>query len=265
MIDEIAPLTLEIEGSIARIRFTQPGILNAITMPLAEALFAAAREIAAAPDVRAVLISGDGRAFMAGGDLVYLREAGKARAEGEASALILRFHEAVRRITSLPMPVLAVIHGAAAGAGLSLALACDFTIAAAGCRLVFAYSQIGASPDGGLSWSLPRMVGLRRALDIAFLNQKIGAAEAKELGLVNRVAEDAALAEASEAFVQELASLPTRAFAQTKALMRGAFERGWSDQLDAEHEAFRACTRTDDFHEGVGAFFERRPPHFQGR
>jgi len=171
----------------------------------------------------------------------------------------------MERLTDLPFPVLASVHGAVAGAGISLMLACDFAIAADDCRFVFAYSSIAACPDGGMSWSLPRILGLRRALDFAFLETTMNTAEAERHGLVNRLGPLAELPAQTDQIAAKLAAAPTAAFRETRKLMRGSFERSWKEQLAAEHDGFITCTKTGDFHEGIGAFFERRQAAFKGR
>jgi 2-(1,2-epoxy-1,2-dihydrophenyl)acetyl-CoA isomerase len=161
--------------------------------------------------------------------------------------------------------VIASVHGAVAGAGLSLALACDFAIAAEGTRFTFAYANIGASCDLSGSWSLPRLVGLRKALEIALLGQPLDAAEALRLGLVNRVVPEAELETQTLALAQRLASGPAQSIAQMKRLMRISFEHDLRGQLDAERSAFLACATGADFAEGVDAFIAKRPPRFGGR
>lgn len=255
---------LERKGPIVRLKLNQPKSLNAITFAMAEVLEPMLAKLADDPEVRVLVISGEGRAFMAGGDLVYLKEAGPERASREASKLITRLHATLEQLAALPFPVLASVHGAVAGAGIGLMLAADFAIAAEDCRFVYAYSQIGASPDGGTSWSLPRMLGQRRALDFAFLDTTMNAAEAERVGLVNRVVAPGDLAVHTDQIAAKLAAAPTASFRETKRLMRQSFERGWTDQLQAEHDGFVACTRTHDLHEGVAAFFERRQPDFKG-
>jgi 2-(1,2-epoxy-1,2-dihydrophenyl)acetyl-CoA isomerase len=258
-------ILLERQGPIARLKFNQPKSLNAISLAAVEALDDLLKKLSDDPEIRVLVISGEGRAFMAGGDLGYLKEAGPEGAPRQASNLITKLHATMERLTDLPFPVVASVHGAVAGAGISLMLACDFAIAADDCRFVFAYSSIAACPDGGMSWSLPRMLGLRRALDFAFLDTTMNAAEAERHGLVNRVVAPAELAIHTDQIAAKLAAAPTTAFRETRRLMRGSFERSWKEQLKAEHDGFVACTKTGDFHEGIAAFFDRRQASFKGR
>ncbi|SDM11174.1 2-(1,2-epoxy-1,2-dihydrophenyl)acetyl-CoA isomerase [Oryzisolibacter propanilivorax] len=168
-------------------------------------------------------------------------------------------------LQQLDAPVIAQVHGAAAGAGMSLMLMCDFVLAAEGTKFNLAYINLGTSCDVGASWALPRLVGLRPALEIALLGDALNADEALRLGLVNRVLPAAELEGAAQALAERLAAGPTRAYGQMRRLLRGSLERGLDAQLQAEAEAFDTCARTQDLREGIEAFFERRKPVFSGR
>ena len=248
------------DGDIVRLQFNRPAQLNALDRATAQAFAQACRDIASDQSVRAVIIGGAGRAFTAGGDLAELR----ADPSGAAIGLIGPMHEAVVLLAEMRAPVIASLHGAVAGAGLSLALACDFAIAAEGTHFTLAYVNIGASCDLAGSWSLPRLVGLRKALEIALLGQPLDAAEALRLGLVNRVVPQAELDAQTLALAQRLASGPAQSIAQMKRLMRISFEHDLRGQLDAERAAFLRCAATHDFAEGLDAFLARRPPRFGG-
>lgn len=249
------------EGPVATIRFNRPPALNALDQDMAETLLSICKTIRASSEIRVVVISGEGRAFMAGGDLAYF-QADIAAAAQSAPKVIEPLHEAISILTQLPQLVVASLHGAVAGAGVSLALACDLSIAAAGTRFNMAYARIGASPDGSASWSLPRTVGLHKALELTLLAETFDAAEALRLGIVNRVVEAEALKSETQALAQRLAAGPTFAYAKTKQLMRTSLQRTLEDQMAAECEAFVACAKTADFVEGVGAFFDKRPARF---
>lgn len=249
------------DGAVATLTFNRPAALNAIDVPMAQAFLAAVRDIAADKSVRAVLMSGAGKGFMAGGDLALLR----ADPQGGAKALIGPLHEALVVLAGLDAPVVAQVHGVAAGAGLSLMLQADFVLAAEGTRFNLAYVNIGASCDVGASWALPRWVGLRHALEIAMLGDMLEVHQAERYGLVNRVLPAEGLADAAMAMAHRLAGGPTVALGQLRRLMRGSFDRTLADQLDAESAAFQVCAATEDFRTGVDAFFERARPHFNGR
>lgn len=257
------PLILELDGAVARLRFNRPGVLNALDESMARAVLESCQVIQADPAVRVVVLSGEGRSFMAGGDLARfysdLDNAGET-----ANALIEPIHQAALLLTNLPQPVLASLHGPVAGAGVSLALACDLAIAADDARFNLAYAKVGASPDVAATWNLPRLVGLRKALELALLADDVDASEALRLGLVNRVVARANLAEATEELVQRLANGPTQAYGRIKQLLRASSGRSLEQQLDAEREAFCAGTQSNDFREGLAAFFERRASCFTG-
>lgn len=175
-----SPLVVERAAGVAQLRFNRPDVLNALDAGLANALLEACRSIASDSAVRVVVLGGNGRAFMAGGDLAAMRRAPVEAAD----ALIRPLHAAVQLLSEMPVPVLASVHGAAAGAGISLMLAADLAIAAEGTRFNFAYTDIAASCDGGASWALPRLLGLRKALEIALLCESFDATEALRLGLL---------------------------------------------------------------------------------
>ncbi len=261
MSDQDTPLIVSRDGGIVRLQFNRPAVLNALDRATAHAFVRACHDLASDHTVRAVVIGGAGRAFRAGGDLAELRN----DPTGAAVGLIGPMHEAIVLLAEMPVPVLASVHGAVAGAGLSLAMACDFAIAAEGTRFTLAYVNIGASCDLSASWSLPRLVGLRKALELALLGEPFDAAEALRLGIINRVVPAADLEAQTAALAQRLASGPARAIGQLKRLLRTSFEHDLRGQLDAERAAFLACAATHDFAEGVDAFIGKRAPRFGER
>ena len=248
-------------GAVATLRFNRPHALNAIDVPMAQALLAAVRSIAADPSVRAVVLCGAGKGFMAGGDLATLR----ADPVQGAKDLLAPLNDAVQLLASLNAPVIAKVHGVAAGAGLSLMLQADFVIAAEGTRFNLAYINLGTSCDVGASWALPRLVGLRHALEIALLGDTLTAADALRLGLVNRVVPADQLDTAADALIERLARGPTLAYGAMKRLMRASFEQDLPSQLAAETQAFTGCAATHDMRTGMEAFFAKQPPQFEGR
>ncbi|MBU9480680.1 enoyl-CoA hydratase/isomerase family protein [Burkholderia multivorans] len=252
-----APVLLEWRDGIASIRFNRPRSLNAISPGLAECFLECCRQIDASTECRVVLISGEGRAFMAGGDLSSFYQ-DFASAPETAGAMIEPMNAALHILVSLPVPVVASLRGAVAGAGMSVALASDLAIASRDVQFSFGYTQIGASPDVGISWSLPRIVGLRQAMGIAMLGESIGADRALELGLVNRVVPEENLVDETDALVSRLASGPTVAYGQTKRLLRMSSELRLDEQLREELGAFQACASTQDFVRGVSNFIEKK-------
>lgn len=248
------------EGGVADLRFNRPKALNAIDRSMARGFVRACEDIAGDAEVRVVRISGEGRAFMAGGDLVEMR----ADPVGAAAELIEGMHGGIRLLAELDAPVVAQVHGAVAGGGLGLMLACDLVVAAEGTRFSVAYPLIGASCDCSTSWGLPRVVGLRRATELALLGDTIDSAEALRLGLVNRVVPGDHVAAEAGAIVQRLAAGPTQALGRLKRLLRSSLDHDLCVHLDVEAEGFIACAATDDFREGVSAFLDRRAAQFTG-
>jgi len=259
--DTAHSVIVERMGAIARLRFNRPKVLNAIDTSMASAFLGACRAISTDESVRVVILSGEGRAFMAGGDLVQFRSDPLSIPE----TLIQPMHEALMLLTQHPATVIASVHGAAAGAGLSLAAACDLAIAAVGTQFTLAYSSVGVSSDMGASWSLPRILGLRRALQMALAAETMGAEEALRLGLVNYVVPLADLGNETDKLASRIAAAPPLALGAMKRLMRESSGRDLASQLDAERESFGRCCRSEDFNEAVSAFFEKRPGKYKGR
>jgi 2-(1,2-epoxy-1,2-dihydrophenyl)acetyl-CoA isomerase len=255
------PLLVHRERDIVHLRFNRPDVLNAINVDVAHAFLEACRALAADPSVRVVVLSGAGRAFVSGGDLSVFRQA----PIGAAPALIEPMHQALVLLAELGAPVVASLHGAVAGAGLSLAAAADLAIAAEGTRFNLAYVNVGTSCDLGATWSLPRLVGLRKALEIALLGETFTAAEALRIGLVNRVVSAEALEVETEALARRIADRAPIAVRHIKRLMRQSFGRDFTSQLDSERDAFSECAATEDFKEALEAFFEKRPGRYVGR
>lgn len=251
---------LEIDNGIARIALNRPDALNAITVAMAQDLLHILRQLESDDRVRVVVIQGRGRAFCAGGDLSFLNEASPE----QLSTLIAPLHESIEIISRLGAPVVACVHGVVAGAGVSLALACDFVLAGEGTRFNLAYTAIGTSPDASASWHLPRLVGLNKSLELLLLSEPFDAVEALNLRLVNTVLPADQLQEASETLITRLASAPTVALAQTKRLVRSSLQSTLTEQLQAEHDSFQACARTRDFKTGINAFLHKSKPAFEG-
>ncbi|MFY3384322.1 enoyl-CoA hydratase/isomerase family protein [Paracidovorax sp. MALMAid1276] len=254
------PLLLERHGPIATLRFNRPEALNAIDVPMARAFLAAVQTIAADPGVRAVVLCGNGRGFMAGGDLATLR----ANPVQGAIDILTPLNQALPLLAQMNAPVIAQVHGAAAGAGLSLMLMADYVIAAEGTKFNLAYIHLGTCCDVGASWTLPRIVGERKALEIALLGDAINTDDALRLGLVNRVVPAAELQAATTALAERLADGPTLAYGAMKRLVRQSWNRSLPEQLAAEAQAFVECAGTADFRAGVDAFHVRQAAQFKG-
>lgn len=252
---------------IATITLNRAQALNALDMTMADGLRAATRHVAGDATVRAVIIRGAGEHFMAGGDIKAFHETLDAPA-AERRALLERLigevHEAVTSIRSMEKPVIASVRGAVAGFGFSLMSACDLAIAADTSYFTLAYRHIGTSPDGGSTYALPRLVGIKQAMEIALLGERFNAARALELGLINRVVPQAELAAATQALALELANGPTIALGRTKCLINESLNRNLAEQLQAEQDSFAACAMTQDFARGVRAFVAKQKPGFLG-
>ena len=248
------------DGAVLTITLNRPDVLNALTTAVHKALGAALRD-ARDPEVRAVVITGAGRGFCVGQDLTEFREAAGDIAERLRST----YHPNVRAIRGLEKPVIAAVNGAAAGAGLSLACACDIRIAADSATFVPAFINIGLVPDSGGSYFIARLLGSARAFEWMSSGRRLTAAEAHAWGLVSEVVQsDALLARAAE-LAAELAALPTRGIGMTKRLFDAAPTATVDEQLEREAQLQAAATATEDFREGVAAFLEKRAPQFRGR
>ena len=260
-----SPLLVERNGVVATLTLNRPDALNTLDFSLMDALVDAAAELTADDTLRVVVLRGAGRHFMAGGDLrTFSAELAKPAAEREAGfrRIIGRLHSAIENFHRMPHPVVGQIHGAVAGFGLSLMNACDIVIAADDAYFASAYRNIALTPDGGGSWTLPRLVGMRQAMEIMLLGERFDARRALELGLVNRVVPAAELASVVAAIVDSLTAGPVMAIRNTKRLMRESLGRTLSQQLDAEAVSFGACAATNDFVEGITAFLEKRPARY---
>lgn len=251
-------------SAVAVLEICRPQSFNALNVPVARAFHAACKQLSEDGSVRAVVLCGAGRSFGVGGDLAAM-DADAAEAAEVAQQLITALHHSVLMLNAMDAPVIACLQGAVAGGSLSLALACDLAIAADNAQFNLAYARIGASCDVSGSWHLPRLVGLRRAMEIALLSENLDAQAALQLGLINRVVPAADLRSEALAMAQHLAQGPTLAYGRLKRLLRQSFDRDLPAQLDAERAAFVASTATADFKEGVSAFRAKRPPKFEGR
>jgi 2-(1,2-epoxy-1,2-dihydrophenyl)acetyl-CoA isomerase len=260
-------MTLDVQrrGAATWITLERPDALNALDTPTKETLVEALREAAGDQGVRAVALTGAGRAFCVGQDLRELEQAYReGRAPDLAEALERHYAPICRLLAEMPKPTVAVVNGVAAGAGVSLALACDLRLASSDARWRLAFSGIALVPDAGSTWHLPRLVGLSRAMEIALLGDWVDADQALAFGLVNRVWPADDFTREAEAAVAALAAGPTLAFARTKTLFRDHLGTDLAGALAGEAEAQVASGQTKDHLEGVTAFLEKRPPTFQG-
>jgi 2-(1,2-epoxy-1,2-dihydrophenyl)acetyl-CoA isomerase len=255
------------DGAVCEIVLDRPEVLNAVDRETIAALAAAAAAVAEDISARAVLLRGEGMRFCAGGDirmfgaLVDLPAAERRRVLHE---IVDGLHPLVTSLRHMPKPVVAAVQGAAAGFGLSLVLAADLALAAEDAVFASGYIQLGTSPDGAMTMTLPRIVGLKRAAELMFLGDRFGAGRALELGIVNRVVPPPALLDEARALTARLAAGPTAAYAAGKALLEASVGQLLDRQLQCEAESFAACAATPDFVEGVRAFLAKRRPSFSG-
>ena len=254
---------LAVEAGIATLSFNRPGVMNAMDAEMMTEFRAAAELVERDPAVRAVVLKGEGKAFIAGGDVALF-----ARRLAELPDIIVRWgremHFAIQALRRMDKPVLASVHGAAAGAGFSILCAADLAIAADSARFSLAYANIGASPDGGSTFFLPRLVGYKKAMELILLPDLFDAKTAQQHGLVNWVVPEAQLAEETLRIAQRLAHGPTRAYGEAKRLVNGSIARSMETQMEEELFAFARCARTHDLAEGVPSFVEKRKPVFSG-
>jgi 2-(1,2-epoxy-1,2-dihydrophenyl)acetyl-CoA isomerase len=263
------PVHYDVADGVATIAIDRPHVRNAFDLQTVRALHDAALCAAEDTAVRAVVVTGRGGHFSAGGDVRCFGEALAAGGGAGAARLIeeltLYFHGALTALARAEKPVLAAVDGVAAGGGFSMAALADVTVASERAVFTFAYTNIALAPDGGSSWALPRLFGWKRALLFAWRSERLTAREALALGLVQEVYPAAEFESRWRALARDLASGPTRALAAAKRLMRASASRSLEEQLENEREAIAACARTRDFGEGIAAFMAKRPPRFEGR
>lgn len=256
---------INVAGGVATVTLNRPDVLNALSPDMARDLHQTLAGMKADDNVRCVVLRGAGNGFMAGGDVGWFKralpelEAGKVE---ELNPIFEHVHGIVQALRDMPVPSISVLHGAVAGFGVSLAAACDLSIAAEDARFTLAYCHIGTSPDGGSTYLLPRVVGFKKAMELALLGERFDAHQALAWGLINKVTPADELDHAAGEWTRRFASGPRFAYGRTKALLYGSLEETFTRQVEAEEAAFKQCAQTADFAEGVTAFVEKRTARF---
>lgn len=257
------PLLVEVHDGIARITLNRPEAGNAIDLAMARALVDAAIRCQTDADIRCVVLTGAGRLFCAGGD-VGLFASSQDRVSALLSELAGTLHMALARFARMAKPLLVLVNGPAAGAGLSLAISGDVVLATRSAHFTAAYGSLGLTPDGGMSWLLPRLVGLRKAQEIILTNRRVRSEEAEAIGLVTRVVDDGMLDAEGEAMAATLAGSAVAAIGAARGLLQDSFSAGYETQLEREARAISAAGAGAECREGLAAYFAKRPPDFKG-
>ncbi len=253
------------EGAALTLTLNRPERLNAMNGELCEALLESLRRAAAQDEVRCVVLTGAGRAFCAGGDIVMMRE-GRAKKQAQGLEAVLRASvEIISLMRSMPKPVIAAVNGPAAGAGANLALGCDLRIASETAFFAQSFAKIGLFPDYGGTWTLPRLVGASAAIELLATGDPVNAAEALRLGMVNRVVPEEKLAEETRALVTRLLAAPPLALRSIKQAVYGDTIESLRHAIEFEAQKQMECFYSQDASEGFDAFVEKRKPKFSGR
>lgn len=254
-------IQFSVENAVARLTFDRPQVFNSMHHAMRQEILSALYLCEKDPDVRAVYITGNGKAFCAGEDL---QEVTDPNGPSLAEIISTGYNPIVLKIRTMEKPVVCAVNGVAAGAGANIALACDITVATQSASFTQAFSKIGLIPDSGGTWTLPRLVGLQRATALMMLSEKITAPEAAAMGMIWKVFPDETFADDSWKIAETLAAMPTRGLGLTKRALNQAFTNDFEGQLQVEDELQTVAGQTRDYREGVAAFLEKRRPVFVG-
>jgi len=254
-------ISLEIAGRVATIVLERPDVGNAFSIPMARDLLEAAIQCEREEGIRCVVVTGRGRFFCAGGDVQGFAAAGD-KLPAFLREITSYLHSALSSLMRMNKPLISAVNGPVAGGGIGLAIAGDIVLADPGAHFTLAYTGIGLSPDGGSSWLLPRLVGLRRAQELCLTNRRVGAAEAAQLGLVTKVVEEGQLEAEVKAMAEKLAGSATTALGAARRLLMESYSNGFETQMELESRTIAAQGATAEGREGVTAFIEKRAPRF---
>lgn len=257
-------IQFSIDGGVATLTLNRPKSLNSFTMEMHAEVREAMQQVHEDNSIRCLVITGAGRGFCAGQDLGDRAVTTDGGAPDLGESVEKNYNPLIRSITSLPKPVICAVNGVAAGAGSSIALACDIVLAARSASFIQLFCKIGLVPDSGGTWILPRTVGLARAKGLAMLGDRLPAETAAEWGLIWKCVDDDALAEEAQTMARYFATQPTRALGLIKQLLNDSSTNTLFEQTELEKEAMQELGQSDDYREGVAAFMEKRPPVFKG-
>jgi 2-(1,2-epoxy-1,2-dihydrophenyl)acetyl-CoA isomerase len=259
---EYQNIIVQHDGPISRITLNRPDRLNSFTASMHEELKEALNEVA---EARVIVLTGAGRSFCAGQDLNDRAVTSGDHPVDLGMTVETSWNPLIRKITSLPQPVIARVNGVAAGAGANIALACDMVVAGRSAKFIQSFSAIGLIPDSGGTWALPRLVGQARAMGLALTGEPLPAEKAEEWGLIWKCVDDEALDAEVDAIAQKLASLPPLGLAAIKEMIRSSWSHTLDQELNHQRDAMRRLGFSEDYREGVAAFLEKRQPNFVGR
>lgn len=258
---------LDIEDGVANITLNRPEALNALSPEMRDSLLELTSRCERDKAIRCVVLRGAGESFMAGGDVRGMQQSLLEDREAHLAGFelrVVRSHQILEQLMRMPKPVLAVVQGAVAGFGVGLALAADLLVARSDAFFLVAHRHVGLSCDGGITYLLPRAIGEKKSLELALLGERISAAKARDLGMVNWVVEPAGMREFTADLVAKLAAGPTSALARSKRLIRTSFEHAWNEQSHIEAENVALTVATEDHREGLAAYLDKRAPAFKG-
>lgn len=259
--DNLTTLKVQIKNNIAYLTFNRPEAMNTYNFVMSQELPDCIESLAEDKAIKVIVLQGANHIFMAGGDIEFLKNAGEGKTEHTISA-IASLNETILSLQSMEKLVIAAVEGACAGAGISIMLAADFAYCADNVKFNTAYLNLGLSPDGGMSYNLPRIVGHKKALELILLSKPFRAEDALAMGIINKVLPKDNFSEQIESFAQELAKKPSQAVINVKNILRQSCHNTLQQQLSLELESFVECTKTKDFQVGINAFLNKAIPEF---